>query len=518
MSGCSLRKVIPSQSRKHSPPRVFRAVRCRNVLNPRLVRRILPICPVRAQSVMPTEVRPALATLEDKAFSHPDWLFEIKWDGERALTWITDGDLQIRSRSGRDITLEYPDLKPLVKDLNARQAIVDGEIVVLNEEGRPDFKKVQKRFGVENPSAALRREFPVTYYAFDLLFCDGYDLRNSPLTERKALLQKLLSGSAVARFSDHYIEHGVQLFELARERGLEGMIAKRLDSRYCEGRTRAWIKFKIVHDLDVVIGGWTAPRNSRDHFGALLMGLYRAGQLHCVGSVGSGFTNETLAEIIGQLRPLETAKCPFVTTPKVKERVKWINPQLVARVHYSQWTEDLRLRAPVFLGLLDDHDPQSCTFEDEVPRTRDSGHRGARHETWCFRVNRRGRHGARPRAGTVPRARRDDIHRARRKKTRLDQSEQDLLSRIRFQKARPARLLPSNRKIHSPVLERSSDGLEALSQWHSRRILLPKGSAAFAAGLAAYGIDRLEDSPWQNEIFHRRHHRCASVPHKLRLY
>ena len=318
---------------------------------------------------MPAQLRAALATLEEKPFSHPDWLFEIKWDGERALVWIRDGEMEIRARSGRTITQEYPELKEIVKRLNARQAILDGEIVVLDHLGRPDFKRIQQRFGVHHPSATLRRQAPVVYYAFDLLFCDGYDLRNVALIERKTLLQKLLSPSSVVRFSDHQIENGKELFALARERGLEGIIAKRRNSPYVEDRSRMWIKFKIVRDLDVVIGGWTAPRKSRDYFGALLMGLYRGDQLHYIGSVGTGFTQQALAETHKRLRSLETPHCPFAKPPKVREAVQWIKPQLVARVHYADWTEDQRLRAPVFLGFREDRLARSCTFEEEVPQT-----------------------------------------------------------------------------------------------------------------------------------------------------
>jgi bifunctional non-homologous end joining protein LigD len=327
---------------------------------------------------MPAQIRAALATLEEEPFSHPDWLFEIKWDGERALVWIRAGEIEIRSRSGRNITQEYPELKEIVKCLDAREAVLDGEIVVLDKTGRADFKRLQRRFGVQNPSAALRREAPAAYYTFDLLFCDGYDLRNVALINRKALLGQLLSANATVRFSDHQVEHGKELFEVARERGLEGIVAKRQNSPYAEGRSGLWIKFKIVHDLDVVIGGWTAPRKSRDHFGALLMGLYRGKELHYIGNVGTGFSQETLKQTHDLLRDLQTPHCPFAAPPKVAEAMKWVKPRLVARVHYADWTEDQRLRAPVFLGFRDDVPADSCTFEGEPPR-REKPSSGASH-------------------------------------------------------------------------------------------------------------------------------------------
>ena len=318
---------------------------------------------------IPSQIHAALATLEKKAFSDPAWLFEIKWDGERALVWVRNGEIEIRSRSARNITQEVPELNEIVKRLDAREALVDGEIVALDEAGRPDFAKLQRRFGVQNPSPALRREVPVCYYAFDLLYCDGYDLRNVALEKRKALLQQRLSISPGVRFSDHQLEKGEELLELARQRGLEGIIAKRRDSPYVEDRTRLWLKFKIVHDLDVVIGGWTAPRKSRGHFGALLMGLYRGERLEYVGSVGTGFTQQTLKQTHEMLEPLETARSPFHAAPKLKEAVKWAKPQRVARVRYAEWTEDHKLRAPVFLGFRDDITPESCTFEEETPPT-----------------------------------------------------------------------------------------------------------------------------------------------------
>jgi bifunctional non-homologous end joining protein LigD len=316
---------------------------------------------------MPDQVPVALATLAEKPFSNPDWLFEIKWDGERALALIRDGEVELRARSGRDITPEYPELKELPKGLNARKAILDGEIVVLDEAGRSNFMRIQQRFGVQNPSRQLQQTVPVTYYAFDLLYYDGYDLRNVALESRKNLLRSLLTPSERVRFSDHQIEKGIELYEVARQQGLEGIIAKRRDSPYPGKRSSLWVKLKIVQDMDVVIGGWTAPRRSREHFGALLMGLYDAsGNLEYIGSVGTGFTQDLLDSTFRQLKALEVANCPFRITPKVKEAVHWVKPQLVARVKFGQWTHDKRLRAPVFLGFQEDREARDCRFDNQV--------------------------------------------------------------------------------------------------------------------------------------------------------
>src|SRR5579863_5967245 len=319
------------------------------------------------KAAMPDQVSVALATLADKPFSNSDWLFEIKWDGERALAFVRDGELELRSRSGREITQEYPELKELPKRLNARNAILDGEVVVLDEAGRSDFMRIQQRFGVLNPSSRLQQPVPVTYYAFDLLYYDGYDLRGVALESRKELLRALLTPSDRVRFSDHQNEKGIELYEIARQQGLEGIIAKRRDSAYPGKRSSVWLKFKIVQDMDVVIGGWTAPRNSREHFGALLMGLYDAdGNLEYIGSVGTGFTQDLLDSIYETLQGMQVRDCPFRVQPKLKEAMHWVKPQLVARVKFGQWTHDKKLRQPVFLGFQEDRAASDCRFDNQV--------------------------------------------------------------------------------------------------------------------------------------------------------
>jgi bifunctional non-homologous end joining protein LigD len=323
--------------------------------------------PGAVKAAMPEQISVALATLADKPFSSPDWLYEIKWDGERSLAFIRDGEVELRARSGRDITAEYPELKELAKRVNARKAILDGEIVVLDGAGRSDFSRIQQRFGVVRPSASLMQSAPVTYYAFDLLYCDGYDLRGTPLEQRKELLRKLLGKSERVRFSDHEIEKGVELFEVAKNQRLEGIIAKRRDSPYTGRRSSLWLKFKIVQDMDVVIGGWTAPRKTREHFGALLMGFYDdKGQLEYIGSVGTGFTQETLDRTFKELSRLEIESCPFRVKPKLPEAGRWVKPELVARVKYGHWTQDKKLRQPVFLGFQEDRKASDCRFEDET--------------------------------------------------------------------------------------------------------------------------------------------------------
>jgi bifunctional non-homologous end joining protein LigD len=316
---------------------------------------------------MPDEAPAQLATLADKPFSSPDWLFEIKWDGERALAFIRDGEVELRSRSGRNISAEYPELRELAKRISARKAIVDGEVVVLDESGRSDFSRIQPRFGVQNPPKSLQEKSPVIYYAFDLLYADGYDLRGVPLEQRKEKLREILLPSERVRFSDHQVEKGVELFEVARQQGLEGIIAKRRDSVYAGRRSPLWLKFKIVRDTDVVIGGFTAPRKSRDHFGALLMGLYDGEkQLEYIGSVGTGFTQDSLDRTFKTLLELQTAKSPFRESPRLRESVTWVKPKLVARVKYGNWTNDKKMRQPVFLGFQEDRPPEGCTMVEQA--------------------------------------------------------------------------------------------------------------------------------------------------------
>lgn len=316
---------------------------------------------------MPARLEPMLATLVDKPFSNPDWLFEIKWDGIRALAWIKDGALELRSRTGRAITAQFPELQDLPKRVRAPEAILDGEIVTLDGRGLSSFERLQSRINVARPTAALVHQAPVIYFLFDLLYADGYDLRDAPLLERKRLLKQLLDPGDAFRYADHQMEHGRELFELAKEKGLEGIVGKLARSSYASTRSASWVKFKVTQELDAVVGGRTAPRGSREHFGALLLGLYDGKLLRYIGSVGTGFNEKTQREVYEQVKKLETARCPFDRVPETQEKSYWTSPSLVARVKYANWTDERRLRAPVFLGLLPDHDPTDCRAETEAP-------------------------------------------------------------------------------------------------------------------------------------------------------
>jgi bifunctional non-homologous end joining protein LigD len=285
----------------------------------------------------------------------------------RGLAYLANSEVAVRSRAGREISLEYPEIRDLATQLDASEAIVDGELVALDSAGRSTFQKLQNRAGVRNPSQQLLESIPATYYAFDLLYCDGYDLRKVPLEKRKELLKQILRPNDHIRYSEHEIAKGKELYEAARQQSLEGIIGKKRDSAYVGQRTSLWLKFKIVNELDAVVCGWTAPRRSREFFGALVLGLFDGPQLEFIGSVGTGFDYAKQKEIYEQLQNLRQAKSVFSNAPKLKEKIEWVQPQLVARVKYGNWTDGGRLRAPVFLAMRTDVSPKDCTLQAARP-------------------------------------------------------------------------------------------------------------------------------------------------------
>ena len=319
------------------------------------------------EAPMPERIEPMLATLFDKPFSDPEWLFELKWDGMRVVAFLDEGRCRLQARSGRDVTQQFPEMAELPARVAARQAILDGEIVVLDGQGRGDFGRLQPRMHTAVPSPAMLREAPVHYYAFDILYCDGYDLRSVALEQRKQLLKEILRVSPPALYSNHVLEKGEDLYDLAGKHEAEGIIGKQIHSPYVAGRSAYWVKLKTVNEVDAVIGGFTAPAGGRQHFGALLVGLYEGRDLVFVGGVGTGFTEKLLESLAEELEPRKTKACPFSELPKTKEKAYWVKPDLVARVKYGSWTHDGRLRAPVFLTLRRDLDPKECRLLAEKP-------------------------------------------------------------------------------------------------------------------------------------------------------
>ncbi len=318
------------------------------------------------KGAMLSRVEPMLATLADRPFSDPNWLFEIKWDGVRALARIENGDLALRSRNAIDITKRYPELASLPDALVARQAVIDGEIVALDAQGHSSFERLQERMHVRAPSENLVAQMPAVYFAFDLLYCDGYDLRESPLIERKQLLQRLLYTSERFRYADHQLEHGKELFALAEQNGLEGIVAKRADSPYVSDRSPYWVKLKSTKTVDAVVGGWTEARTPALPFGSLLLGLYEGKKLRFIGHVGSGFDAKKLKDLSSRLKELAASSSPFDAVPETNEKPSWVSPTLVARVKFSGWTQERALRHPVFIALREDARPTDCQWENEV--------------------------------------------------------------------------------------------------------------------------------------------------------
>jgi len=314
---------------------------------------------------MPEVVHPMLATLVDEPFSNPEWIFETKWDGFRSICFIRHGKARFVSRNQLEMTAQYPELAPVAKQIEAKEAILDGEIVALDKDGMPRFQLLQPRGGRKGGVEALRGKGHIVYYAFDLLYRDGYDLMSCPLIERKAALEEILSPTGFIKLSDHIVGDGEEFFEQIEKFHLEGMIAKRAAGHYVQKRSSDWLKIKTVKRSEVVIGGYTQPRGSRSYFGALVVGLYRGSELHYVGHTGGGFDQKTLAKIYKLMQPLKTGRCPFVVEPKTNEPVQWIKPKLIAEVKFSEWTADQRMRQPIFLGLRADKKPEECRFEVE---------------------------------------------------------------------------------------------------------------------------------------------------------
>jgi bifunctional non-homologous end joining protein LigD len=320
---------------------------------------------------MPKDVQPMLATLSDKPFDNPDWLFELKMDGMRALTFKDGSKLEMKTRNEKALVDRFPTLAAALQALPADSAILDGEIVVLDAKGHSHFELIQPRIHLSRAHdiAEADARIPVYYYAFDLLFVNGYDLRRLPLEHRKAILRKLIpADGGWIRYNDHVEGRGKDFFDAVSKHKLEGIVAKHRESPYQQTRSRYWLKIKTQHTDHFVIAGFTPPEGSRKYFGALLLGLYdRNGALIHVGRAGGGFDDKTLKEVWQKLKPLVVSKPAFKAIPAEIRKSTWVKPKLVCEVRFGEWTSALQLRAPIFQGLRDDIDAADCTFEDSVP-------------------------------------------------------------------------------------------------------------------------------------------------------
>jgi bifunctional non-homologous end joining protein LigD len=301
----------------------------------------------------PAWVDAMLATLTNRRFSDPNWIFETKLDGERCLAFKRGSTVRLLSRNRQTLNNTYPEVAEALERAGTHDVVIDGEIVAF-EGNRTSFEKLQGRIGIKDPEAARRSGIPVFYYVFDLIHVDGYDITRVGLNVRKGLLRKALDFRGPVRFEAHRNTEGEAYYREACAAGLEGVIAKRRDSEYSPGkRSPDWLKFKCVNEQEFVIGGFTDPAGSRVGFGALLVGYYERGKLRYAGKVGTGFDAPTLVSLRRKLDARKTSRSPFAD--EVKEKgAHWVKPELVAQIGFSEWTRDGKLRHPRFLGLRSD--------------------------------------------------------------------------------------------------------------------------------------------------------------------
>ncbi len=314
-------------------------------------------------------IHPMLTQTEDAPFTDPDWIFEVKWDGTRALCFYDLGKFKLQNRRLYDTTYRYPDIRIAAK---AKRAIFDGEVVIMWE-GRPSFEMLQRREHLASAEdiARIAKQLPATYVAFDILYLDGRDLTAKPLMERKKILADVFENTESAVVTDYVEGEGQAFYRICRERGLEGVIAKRKDSKYQIGkRSSVWKKIKALKTVDCVIAGVTVGEGNRaDTFGALILGLYdAAGELQCVGRVGTGF-DRGMVELLHRRLAAIQGEMPFRERPQLAGEVKfWCRSELVAEIEYLMFTPDVALRAPSFQRLREEKDPRECTLPPGTSR------------------------------------------------------------------------------------------------------------------------------------------------------
>ncbi len=305
-------------------------------------------------SKMPDFVEPMLATLVEEPFDRPGWIFEVKWDGYRTIAIIHEGKTRLLSRNGKVYTGEFPDIAAALS--RGPNAIYDGEMVVLDKDGRSDFQLLQEYLKTGKGTAV--------YYVFDCLYKGSEDLRASALEERRKVLESVLPVSNIVRLSGYVAANGTGFYRAAEQNALEGIIAKNLKSRYRSGeRSREWLKIKALRQQEAIVSGFTEGRASRKYFGALVLGVYRDGTLSFAGHAGGGFDDAGLKEMYAKLKPLITDKSPFEHTPKTNMPVTWVKPELIVEVKFREWTTDGLMRQPIVLGLRDDKNPGDVVQE-----------------------------------------------------------------------------------------------------------------------------------------------------------
>ncbi len=312
-------------------------------------------------AAFPKSVSPMLAHLADEPFSQDGWLYEPKLDGIRVLAFIQDKKVRLQTRRGLTVTDRYPNLALTLGELK-HDLVLDGEVVALNENGRPSFQLLQQRSGLNELAAVKSAEakVPIVYYVFDILYLDGKDLKALPLTTRQDILRSIIDESKNLRLVAALQCDGIQAFKVCAENGLEGILAKRADSIYEPGkRSKHWLKVKVTQSAEFIICGYTKGTGNRiTTFGALLLGYEKGSKLHYAGNVGTGFDDKTLKRLYKIMQPLKTKENPFPKELKSAANIQWLKPNLVAEIKYAQWTADKKLRVPVFMHLREDVTPQ----------------------------------------------------------------------------------------------------------------------------------------------------------------
>lgn len=321
------------------------------------------------KSHMPADIAPMLATLAQAPKEEAGWLYEIKWDGFRSISYLRNNDVDIRSRNNKKFNDKFYPLRKALEDWNIK-AVVDGEIIVMNEKGYPDFSALQ--------TWRSEADGDLVYYVFDILWYEGFDLTNTPLNQRRNVLKHIVPSQGHIRLSESFDIGGSELISIAAKMGLEGILAKKELSVYHPGlRTKEWLKIKTVKQQEVVIGGYTRNENTSKLFSALLLGIYKAGKFEFIGPVGTGFTTKLQKEILDKLKPLETPRCPFAEVPDYnkpsrfrpdppKAEVTWVKPELVAEVNYQTLASDGTFRHPSFKGLREDKNAREIVWEQAV--------------------------------------------------------------------------------------------------------------------------------------------------------
>ena len=305
-------------------------------------------------SRIPIRPQPMLATLVARPFEKTGWNFEEKYDGDRILAYKEGTRVRLRSRNGKDRTERFPQIVAAIAKLRPQTLLLDGEMVVFDRQRISRFQLLQQGNG------------RAVYAVFDCLYCAGKDLRNEPLSARRAVLQRAAGGSPLLLLSRQLASNGLEAYRIAKRKGYEGVVAKDLASPYVEARSKYWLKVKVHQEDEFIVCGYTEPAGSREYFGALLLGAYEGRELHYVGKVGTGFDRKTLAALHRKFQPLVRSRPALVDPPREKDIV-FLAPRLIAQVSFQEWTADRKLRQPVFLGLRDDKNPREVNLPRAAP-------------------------------------------------------------------------------------------------------------------------------------------------------